>query len=89
MQIDAFEQIVRPAQNTALAFAGRIQRWWRVGNEIRGRLHHDWLDILVNGERKMQRARNSFDVTLVEGGEVLGDQPQPLRYRRGEAHREA
>jgi hypothetical protein len=89
MHVEALEQIVRSTEDPALAPTGRVQAGRRLRDEVRRSLDDDRLDVLVDRERKVQRARQAFDVALVERGEVLGDQAEALQHRRREADRKA
>src|SRR5262245_18587631 len=78
---DPFSSLLFPFP-VALSVGGRRR------GEVRGRLHDDRLDLLIDRERKMQRLRDALNVALVERGEVLHHQAQTLRHRLREADRE-
>src|SRR6185295_362580 len=87
MDVDAFEHVVRAAQDSALAPARAVERRRRVGNEIRGVLDDDRLDVFVDRKRKMEQAREALDVPLAQRREVLGHQTKAFGHWRGEADR--
>src|SRR3546814_7092802 len=88
VHVDRFEQVVRVRGNLRRPATGGIQRRRWIAQELGFVLVDERFDILVNGERKMERFRDSRDIALIERGEIFDDEPQPFghRCRRSEEH---
>src|SRR3546814_3866144 len=79
VHVDRFEQVVRVRGNLRRPATGGIQRRRWIAQELGFVLVDERFDILVNGERKMERFRDSRDIALIRSEEHTSELQSLMR----------